>query len=494
MYISADGITWTAQTNYTANDLKKVQYMNNNDTAFAVAIDGTLLRSNSANSTWELLPTNSPYNFSDIYFKNGREGIALIETSTIGKYAIYKTFDAGKNWALLSDPGKYYSSLQAYDPIYGKIIAAGDAGTVAKVLISLPTFGMTDISHNLSTASSPANLSYAHGVPTAAGKLASLAVSASNTMIYFNYNTDNNWETFTVSASGLSGFKKSLVSLTPGASTEVKGILLGNDGIIYEFYRSNSTSTPVYNAVTTSATNFTDISTSNSLTTGVFYGFDATSKTIYRIEYSGATAVATSTTGSVSPAVINSISVNSTGTAILLAGNDGALYRSSSSISTSSITWQNNTNKVIPLSINDVVAVGTNNVVAVGNDGSQWYSTNGGSNWTLAVNNTGIKLNAIVLDATQAGLIAGNNGKLFNVNNAITATPSLTQITTGTTSNLNDVAIQNSGTAAYAVAQNGKAVFVSNYLTTFPIFSAKILDLQLTFNCYEKYRHYVLID
>lgn len=466
VYASTDGLSWTLQTNYSANDLKKVQYMSNNDTAFAVANDGTLLRSNSTNTSWELLPTNSPYNFSDIFFKNGREGIALIETATLGKYAIYKTFDSGKNWALLSDPGKFYSSLQAYDPINNKVIASGDAGNVAKVLMSLPPFGMSDISHNLSTASSPSNLSYAHAVPTSAGKVASLAVSTSNTMIYFNYNTDNNWETFTVSASGLSGFKKSLISLTPGISTEVKGIMLGNDGIIYEFYRSNSTSTPVYTAVTTSSTNFTDISTSNALTSGVFFGFDATSKTIYRITYSGTSAVATATTGSVSPSVINSISVNNVGTEILLAGNDGATYHSTSSILGSSITWLNTTEKVIPLSINDITAVGTNNVVAVGNDGTQWYTSNAGTNWKLAVNNTGVKLNAIALDASQNGLVAGNDGTLFNVASAITGTPVLTQITTGLTSNLNDVAIQSGGTGGYAVAQNGKAVFVSNYFSS----------------------------
>lgn len=467
VYKSADGLSWVLQTNYSANDLKKVQYMSNNDTAFAVANDGTLLRSNSTNTSWELMTTNSPYNFSDIFFKNGREGIALIETTTLGKYAIYKTFDAGKNWALLSDPGKFYSSLQAYDPINNKVIASGDAGNVAKVLMSLPPYGMSDISHNLSTAASPSNLSYAHGVPTSAGKLASLAVSTSNTMIYFNYNTDNNWETFTVSASGLGGFKKSLISLTTGVSTEVKGIMLGDDGKIYQFYRLNSTSTPVYTEITTSSPSFfTDISTSNALTSGVFFCFDAISKTIYRITYTSSTASAVATTGSVSPDVINSITVNNTGTEIILAGNDGATYHSTSSILGSTISWSNTTNNVIPLSINDITAVGTNNVVAIGNDGTQWYTTNAGSNWKLSENKTGVKLNAIALDASQSGLVAGNDGTLFKVASAITATPTLTQITTGLASNLNDAAIQSAGTGGYAVAQNGKATFVSNYLSS----------------------------
>ena len=453
-YYSSSGASWTQLKNYAANDLKKVQFINN-DTAFAVGYDGTLLRSNAADSVWTLLATNSPYKFSDVFFKNGKQGIALVD-SVAGKAKIYKTLNGGNTWTLLSDAGKYYSSLQAYDPHGGKVIAAGTHGLVTKVLMDSAPFGTIPISSNLASVAD--NLNYAQAI-SVSGKLPSLTVSNSDT-VYFNYDVQTaNWSPLVTTVSG--GFKKGLISVASGLSPITKGILLGNDGVVYSFYRPYNSAPTVSAVSVTGGPSFSDITCSDSANIATFYGYDKVNKKIYSFIYSGTTPVAAAITGAVTP-TINSITLSNNGKKMIIAGQSGAILVTTSLPGTS-VTWKDYTNKVVPLPLNDIEQTTTATITAVGNDGTQWYSSNSGANWSLAVNGTAVKLNSIRLDNTAKGLIAGNNGNLFAVSSAMSLAPTLTSVSTGLTDNLTDVALQNSGVKAFATSQGGKAIYVSDY-------------------------------
>lgn len=458
IYISNDGLTWTAQTNFATNDLKKVQYIANN-LAYAVGYDGTLLRSTTPNGSWTLVATNEPYKFIDVYFKDSNNGIALID-SIPGKAKIYKTFDGGNTWAQLSVSGKFYKTLQSYDA--GKLIASGEKGLISKVVMTTPPFGMININGNIGSITDDFNSADAILVSS---KLPSLVVSNSAT-VYFTYDamvSSPSWTNFNTSIIG--GFKKALISVSAGATPVTKGIMLGNNGIVYHFYRDYNIA-PVFTAITNSSTYFTDITSSNGNNVAEFYAYDNLSKNIYSIIYGATTANALVMTSPGTTQIINSIDMSNTGGSLLMAGNNGTLlYGSGISAVGTTITWLDVTNKVKPLPLNDIAFSTTGNLVAVGNDGSQWFKNSAATNWQLA--NTGIsdKLNAIKIDNTSNGLIAANNGKLYGLTSANTSNPLLLQVATNISDNLTDVAIETTSSKAFVTTQGGKSIFVNNYTT-----------------------------
>lgn len=458
IYKSNDGITWVNQNSFSANDLKRVQFIANS-VAYAVAYDGTLLRSNNPNTQWTLVATNEPYKFIDVYFKDVNNGVALID-SIPGKAKVYKTFNGGNTWATLSSPGKYYTTLQSYD--VGKVIAAGENGLVAKIVMTTPPFGMININGNIGSITDDFNSADAVAVSS---KLPSLVVSNSST-VYFTYDampSSPSWSSFNTSVSG--GFKKALISVSAGSSPIVKGIMLGNNGIVYHFYRAYNT-TPVFTPITNSSTNFIDITCSNGNNTSEFYAYDNINKTIYSIIYSGTTASALAMTNPGTTPQITSIDMSNNGGELLMAGNSGALYHGAGiSSANTNITWTNVTKNVKPLPLNDISNSASANLTTVGNDGSQWITTDGGNNWFLANTGTSVKLNAIKIDNTSKGIVAANNGKLFVISNAINTNPVLTSISTSVTDNLTDVAIESTNNNAFVTSEAGNSLFISNYNT-----------------------------
>lgn len=459
IYKSNNGLNWNAETNFAANDLKRVQYIAN-AVAYAVANDGTLLRSNNPNNQWTLVATNEPYNFVDIYFKDVNNGVALID-SISGKAKIYKTFNGGNTWAQLSAPGKFYTTLQSYD--VGKVIAAGENGLISKVVMTTPPFGMININGTIGSITDDFNSADAVFVNS---KLPSIVVGNTGT-VYFTYDAMQSSPTWSATNTSISGgFKKALISVSNGATPDVKGIMLGNNGIVYHFYKVFNT-TPVFTAITNASTNFIDITCSNGNNTSDFYGYDNINKTIYSFSYSGATAVATSMTNPGTTPQINSIDMSNNGGEILIVGNSGALLHGAGVTSNNpTINWTNITNSVVPLPLNDIAFASSNNLVAIGNDGSQWYKASGAINWQLANTGTSAKLNAVKVDNSSNGLVAANGGKLYSINNAISSNPTYANVLTTVTDNLTDVAIETTNNRAYVTSQAGNALFMGNYNST----------------------------
>ncbi|MCD6018562.1 MAG: repeat-associated core domain protein [Bacteroidetes bacterium] len=458
IYTSTNGLAWTAQNNFAANDLKRVQYISTG-IAYAVGYDGTLLRSTAPTSAWTLVATNQPYKFEDIYFKDASNGVALIEVLP-GKAAVYKTFDGGNTWALLSAPGNYYTTIQSY--AVGKAIAAGENGLVAKIVMTAPPFGMININGSIGTTTDDFSSADAVFVTS---KLPSLVVSNTSN-VYFTYDamvSSPSWTTFNTAVTG--GFKKGLIAVSTGASPIVQGIMLGNNGILYQFYRAYNT-TPVYTAINVAGTNFTDITCANGNNTPEFYAYDNTSKRVYSVIYSGTTVNALAMTSPGTTQTIHSIDMNNTGGELLIAGANGTLLHGSGvTAANTNINWTTVTDKVKPLPLNDIAVSTAGNIVAVGNDGTQWYTTNAGSNWQLANTGTSQKLNALKTDNTQAGLIAANGGKLYAMTNAVTANPVVTPVNTLISDNLTDVAIDPATQGGIVTTQAGKIIFVGSYNT-----------------------------
>lgn len=455
IYKSNDGLSWTKETNFAANDLKRVQFISST-MSYAVANDGTLLKSTTPNNKWTLVATNEPYNFVDIYFKDANNGIALID-SIPGKAKVYKTFNGGNTWAQLSAPGKFYTTLQSYD--IGKVIASGENGLIAKIVMTTPPFGMINI--NGSIGSTTDDFSSADAIYVNS-KLPSLVVGNTGT-VYFTYDampSSPSWLATNTSVSA--GFKKGLISVSTGTAPIVKGIMLGNNGVVYHFYKAFN-APPVFTTITGASTNFIDITSSNASNTPNFYGYDNTSKRIYSINYSGTVAAITAMTNPGVTPQINSIDMSNNGGEIVMVGNSGVLLHGAGvTANNSTINWTNVTNSIVPLPLNDI-AVSSGNLTAIGNDGTQWIKASSGTVWQLANTGTSAKLNAVKIDNSAIGLVAANSGKLYSVSNAVSANPTYALITTSLTNNLTDVAIATTGNGAYVTSQAGNALYITNY-------------------------------
>lgn len=471
-YRSNNGIAWTLQSSIAANMLKKVKFVNNT-VAYAVGYDGTLLKSDAANGLWNLVPTNDPYKFSDVYFKDALNGVALVD-SVVGLSRIYKTLDGGINWIALSDPGKYYSSLQMYDITLGKLIASGQNGLMSKVLMNSPPFGiMNAASTALSATTDDFTFTDAYLQPVS-NDLISLGVT--NTQrVYVTYNASgasSTWTSFSTGITTAGGFKKGLISVNgTGATPVLQGVLL-NNGVLYNFFRASGASTITNTAVTITGGGthyFSDLAGINQNTSGIFYAFDSVSKKVYKVAYASGTAT-TATATVFSNAVtqnINSIAMSSDGTRIIMVGNSGTiLVKTGITTPPPPITFINKTNTVSPLPLNDITSTASGKIHAVGNDGTLWKTINSGVNWYLVNTGTANKLNALALNSTAVGLVAGNNGKVYAASNMLLSDATLTPIATTVTDNFTDVTIGISN-KAYATTKAGNTIFIADY--TIPV-------------------------
>ncbi|MES2680894.1 MAG: YCF48-related protein [Bacteroidota bacterium] len=474
---TTNGTSWT-QAQFAANNLKRVQFINSS-LAYAVGEDGTLMRLDqtiSGTPIFRVVPATMTGQFTDVYFKNDTTGVAIID-SLPGLGKIFKTFDAGITWELLSANGDYYNSLKVYDGTNHKLIAAGRQGLVARVLLASAPFAV--VRQKLPV---PYRLSFADAIDNS-NKVIAMGVSDLNADVYFTYNAQAAnpvWVTIDSDAQSLpvasadAKFKKVIILDSAASGPYVKGLLLTTNGKLYSFYRPYNSATMICRAADLTAGTgvefFTDISANAHAFTAPIYAFDTVSKKIYRFLFSGTKAVATVFLNTTPIAGnINAIDIIDSGVEMIMVGNSGHIEYTSNLASTT--TWNNVSLNAIPVAINRVKALSTNNFIAVGQDGSVWKNLSTASTWYLKNSGTAEKLNSVSVDASGDGLIVGNNGKLFKLSGA-GSQPILTSISSGVTAHLTDAAIQPSGSSAYATAVNGSVLYMSSYTSPSPQLAA----------------------
>ena len=471
---TTSGASWT-QLNTAANNLTRVQYISNS-LAYAIGEEGTLMRANGAISTtavFQLVPTGKIGRFIDVYFKTATDGVAIID-SVPNKGKIYKTFDGGLTWQPLSPGGQYYNSLQLYDASNNKLIAAGKNGLLSKVLLATSPFGITKVG-----TTTGQELTFADAFDGGANGLIAIHVNrtASISTCYNAQMASPNW--LTVNSSVLSpavppvdtSFVKVILLDSGAVAPGIKGILLTSKGNVYSFYRPYSATTMTIRAATSvSGAIFNDITSNGQTFSSPIYAFDTISKKNYKLTFSGA-----SVSGAIcSPAMtrnINAIDMLNGGVAMLMVGNSGHIEYTQTM--GTAATWTDVTLNTIPVAITKVRAIGSNSFIAIGIDGAAWKNYSGNTNWYLSNSGTTEKLNSVAVDASGNGLICGNNGKLFKLTNAQTQQPLLTNVSSGISVHLTDVALQPSGANAYVTAANGQVLYIPAYSTPVPALASQ---------------------
>ncbi|MBS1650940.1 MAG: hypothetical protein JSU07_02925 [Bacteroidetes bacterium] len=475
MFTSTNATSWTQVTNFAANNLRKVQFISNT-LGYAIGEEGTLLKVSTpltATPNWQLLPTNVLGHFNDIYFKNATDGVAIID-SVPGKAKIWRTFNGGLTWQLLSVGGDYYNSLQLYDATQDRLIAAGKNGLLAKVLLNVPSFGIIKINTPNTNNNSFADAD----LHNPSGSLRSIVVSDASPIIYTSYNAQATAPTWlSINTTTLSPavpasdalFTKVLMMDSVAANPYLKAILLTSNGKLYSFYRAFSSSAVICKPVNVSGgfsgKFFIDITSNNQTFTTPVYAFDTISKRMYSINFSGTIANATLLNNS-TPITknIKSIDIHNASNKLMMVGNSGHIEYTQD-VTVNPIVWSDVTLNTLPVAITKVRTVSANNYIATGIDGAIWKNVTNASTWYLKNSGTVEKLNSMAVDNTGKGLIAANNGKLFTLTNANTQTPLLVSVTNPATAHLTDVAIEPTGTSAYVTAANGKVLYIPNYVT-----------------------------
>lgn len=472
---ATNGVSWS-QAGVAANNLKKVQFISNS-LAYALGEEGTLMKLNQAisgNPIFQLVPTGMPGSFMDVYFKNATDGVAIID-SVSGKGKIFKTFNAGVSWQLLSANGDYYNSLKMYDATNHKLIAAGKNGLLAKVLLNTPPFGITKISTPIGN-----NISYADAYEGGVNGLTAIGISDVSHTIFNCYNAQMaspTWFSIDASAGTTNNvpasdalFKKVILLDSSATTPYIKGILLTVNGKLYSFYKPYNTAM-IFHPVTISGVVFNDITANGQSFTSPVYAFDTISKKNYRLTFAGtlATGIAFSSATAITKN-INAIDINNSGNNMIMVGNSGHIEYTSNLASTT--TWADLTLSTIPVSITKVKTISSNNFIAVGIDGAIWKNYSTASAWYLKNSGTVETFNSIAVDNSGKGLVAGNHGKLFQLTDANTQAPVFLNIPTNLSVNFTDAALEPAGTSAYATANNGQVLYMTNYNTLTTVLAA----------------------
>jgi RHS repeat-associated protein len=496
IYSSANGTTWT-QDSVNTGDLHDVCIYNNpsgNPEAYAVGDNGVLLHKNYGDNGWYMVPASVANAFRYVYFINVNEGIALID-SVPGYAQIYRTSNAGISWTRLSNKGEYYNQITPYEVTTSgaKLIGVGKKGLVSRIIVyhntpfGVITLNFPDHTKNL-TACWATDFTSGSQVPVWAlvGDDAGLlfyTYNASNPTVSWNNNlpiTSSSIITYTnssnPSATSITSGIKQIEAIqdtvtSPGHGRVISAQILTADGSVYYLFKP-------YNSVTSFSTNLV----SPTSVTFDRMTFDPINRVVYA--YSNSTQkldTATLKTGNYTNHLssfmsatadmtnINAITYNSNKTVIAV-GNAGIIKYLD--LHPSTPYWFDQTNKIIPLQLNAVAynAYTPKKAYAVGNNGLllKRYAT---KQWKILGNGFAKQLNTIGFTSAATGLIAGNQGKLYEytivagTDTTVTTAP----VTITTNSNLHEIALN--GTQAYISGENGTLLYTNNLLTTGTVFS-----------------------
>ena len=488
IYKGTTAFVFAQQTSIRSTDLVKVQMLGAN--GFAIGVNGTFLKTTNSGVNWTPIPTGTTNNFKDLYFQNSAKGVAIIST-VAGEGQIWKTIDGGVTWTLLSVAGDSYNSFNFYQADKG--YALGNNAKMKRVVISTPgspllpvTIGLVDIP----TSSEMAGINF---------KAASFSnddkgwVVGNNDKIFYTINGTNPSPTWQHVSLGLPPADQDFKDIYFGAigTANNSGILLGANGKVYKLFSSPSATGTAYSATLISSVteNFVDIDDFGTAGAGSVYGFDIAAgatgqlKSVAKLSISGATALTPLTNAGATLVGANVVSIFAKGAAsIFTVGKNGDIF--TGAVSGATITWTNNSKGNNPLPLNDIQAAGAQNIYAVGNDGSVLQTVNG-VDWTTLSSSTTEQLNAIKFNtlnnaatAGTTGLVAGNNGILFRQVVTVSPTPAtvastiaLTPITTSTTENLYDIAL-NTSNFAYTSGGHGTLISIPNILVPVPTFGS----------------------
>ena len=488
IYSSTSGTSW-AQDSVNASNLHSVCIYNHvigQSEAYAVGDNGVLLHKPATENNWYMVPAGVSNAFRYVYFINVNEGIALID-SVPGYAQVYRTSNAGTTWTRLSNKGEYYNQISPYEITSGgaKLIGVGRKGLVSRIIVYHNTpFGI--ITLNSPAPSAKLTACWATDFTSGSQKPVWALVGDSLGKIYYTYNASNptvNWavttptyfDTYTSSVitntNTIAQIEAIQDTITiPHNGRTISASILTNKGEIYYLFKP-------YNSVSTFSTGLVSPNVSSvafdqltfDSTHNYVFAYSNASKALYKgalVDNNYTSSFTSVVAGTTNMGAINAMSYSSSN--LLTVGDLGVIKYLNLS---TTLSWSDQTNKIIPLSLNAVAYNTTaSKAYAVGNNGLllERYAT---KQWRVLGNGLAQaqQLNTVnFITSGNAGFVAGNNGKLHSYN-IVSGNVTTTPIIITTTNNLHEIAI--SGSKAYVSGANGTLLYSTNATATTPVFS-----------------------
>ncbi len=439
LYRSNNGTNWEALPKVKVDQLTKVQAIDALNYV-AVGSNGVFLKSIDGGDNWFVQHVDSKADFADIYFSDLNKGIAIREGGLL-----YATYDGGDSWSLL-DPTLSYNGLYPY--LQDKVMAYGDDGEVARIIMAGATVGVIEID-GLSTVGD-----LVAGWAGEVGSAPMLMVSTGNNQIWFTLNatgTNPIWNTYNTTAGSISKIE--------GAEFGglVRGIVQNNAGILFGFEANGSSFTDAL--VPTASTNFTAVD-KNGLT-NEFVVYDANSGDLNTLDGSAGIPATITTLTNIGAAALNELSVDNTGANYVLTGNDGTIIKTTDNSGT--FTTVDQTYQVRTLNWNDAALV-NNTLELVGENGGLSLlelSTATNDESSMIGTTDAEDYNAIDANGSEA-ILVGDNGVAHKTDDLGV----LANIATGVSEDLTAVNLDGSSTNAYYGSETGQLFRSTDYTTS----------------------------
>jgi RHS repeat-associated protein len=430
VYKTVDGgDTWTKKLddNLTTTDLKKVYFVDNN-TAYAVGIDGRLLKSTNGGLHWSAVATSVSASISDIFFRsdvgNTEKGIGFIGGD------LYRTYDGGKTWQQTTITPSSNGNLVAHS-----IKRSDNSGYIIseKKLFKTTNGGLSFTALNGPTLTS--GVTYV-SVDQAEGNMNTVLVITSNNKVYRSIDAGASWVDISagnsVTAAVVTGSSKALITLSNG-----------------DIYSTNNLTaiTPTWTSSLSDANNYTSFDVRKDGSTLYVYALDKTTRGISLSDNNGASW----TTNSVNSSVVNTLAdVSAAPSGLLLAlGANGQMGYSSDN----GANWSSVAQELSPLALYGVSSASGNTVCAAGLDGTILKSIDGGDNWVQQVSATSETLKDIKALSATTVKTGGTNGVILSTTDG----SSWTNVSvSGVTSDFNS--LSTNGSQTLLVGNSGKVV------------------------------------
>ncbi|MFZ5553171.1 MAG: DUF6443 domain-containing protein [Bacteroidota bacterium] len=447
--------SWTIENQISSVSINDVSSYASN-MGYAAGIDGSLLHTDGTFLT--AVATNTNYEFKQVLFKDQNEGLALLETSP-GVLQLFKTHDKGATWTLLSDPADNYTQLYMYynSGTYGaKVIAVGKNGLVQRVIMQNNTnFGIINLNSPTTT-----DLTACWGQHTPTEKYLVVASNAGN--VFTTVNGEDNTATWTSVTPAITGtFAKRIEAKIVGGGNAISGTILANDGTIYSLFKANAISTFSIAPVTGLSLGYNMADLTIDAANNRIYTFDNVNDKAHKVQLVSGGPTTTTTQIPQTNAIAQANDITFTNNRLILTGTNGEIYIGTLNPPGNAITggWQNRTNNVSPLPLNDIQFSATGGAVyAAGENGNILQRQSGGS-WKTLLTAMHENINRIIFQNTTSGMITGDNGLVAD---AVISGSNVTvsAYNSNTANDLHDII--RSGNTVYAAGENGTVIYTPN--------------------------------
>lgn len=471
-FSSLDGWIWTPIHKVKANELTAVDYYDA-QRAVAAGKQGLLLKTDDSGQNWMVQANNLSKDFEKVYFKDGGNGIALLDNGA-GSGDLYRSSDGGANWQAMLTSGNTYHNLYPYldnqNGTTSKVLAVGPNGVVDRVILqNNAPFGVANMDPIPGFAGRAA-------FGTLVGNKLIAIVGGNDPNLWFTVDGEaptTNWTAFNTNINGLDVID--IQAKETGGN--LMGVLLTGNGDLYGFHLNLSGSNPVMTVGLFTAPN----QSSNTFTS---LGLDVTYNRIFAYNQSDGKLYRISVNNALNLTAVQGLTVNPAGVALhhmdVLASNGNVVFAGENGHLThgvpdpmaffTPVIWTDRTHRVRPPVQQDIAPINASNWLSVGDYGTLVDLDVSLSEGVLYNTGNGKGIKALAQSVSNEALAVGDGGVFQKLQRQQNGQYLITALNSGTNANLRDIVL--GSTDGYIVGSGGTALYLPTFTVSTPTVQA----------------------